>query len=170
MTNVCKLIKQRDSEKIQTDPDTSPLIDSKDWLKTMEAVEEYLRQFGGVNYVPLSYVVRTSFAPKPDATDAATNYPPLDEELIAHPHILVPGTAGVIAELEVNGPFTESFMTDRTTAWDKIAVLFQNHEAWTYAKPARRTRNGRVGFFGVYNHFLGPNNVDHMASNAECRL
>jgi hypothetical protein len=78
----------------------------------------------------------------------------------------VPGTAGVIAELEVNGPFTESFMTDRTTSWDKIAVLFQNHEAWTYAKPAQKTRNGRVGFFGVYNHFLGPNNVIHMASNA----
>ena len=58
-------------------------------------------------------------------------------------------------------------MTDRTTAWDKIAVLFQNHEAWTYVKPAQRTRNGRIGFFGVYNHFLGPTNVDYMASIAE---
>eukprot|EP00804_Cyclotella_cryptica_P003089 CCRYP_006074-RA/>CCRYP_006074-RA protein AED:0.29 eAED:0.04 QI:0/0/0/0.75/0.33/0.5/4/0/1079 len=170
LTNVCKLIKQRDTERNHTDPDTPPMIDSKDWPKTMEAVEEYLRQFRGVNDVPLSYVVRIALAPKPVLTNPATNYLTLDEEMIARAPILVPGTAGVIADLEVNGPFTESFMTDRTTAWDKIAVLFQNHEAWTYAKPARRTRNGRAGFFGVYNHFLGPNNVDHMASKAERRL
>eukprot|EP00804_Cyclotella_cryptica_P015125 CCRYP_000688-RA/>CCRYP_000688-RA protein AED:0.22 eAED:0.24 QI:0/0/0/0.8/1/1/5/0/1053 len=170
LTNVRKLIKQRDTERNHTDPDTPPMIDSKDWPKTMEAVEEYLRQFRGVNDVPLSYVVRIALAPKPVLTDPATNYLTLDEEMIARAPILVPGTAGVIADLEVNGPFTESFMTDRTTAWDKIAVLFQNHEAWTYAKPARRTRNGRAGFFGVYNHFLGPNNVDHMASKAERRL
>lgn len=31
--------------------------------------------------------------------------------------------------LEVNSPFTKSFMTERTPAWDRIAVL--NHEAWT---------------------------------------
>ena len=86
--------------------------------------------------MPLSYVVRTSLAPKPTTTNPATNYPTLDEELTALAPILVPGTAGVIAELEVNGPFTESFMTARTTAWDKIAFLFQNHAAWTYAKPA----------------------------------
>jgi hypothetical protein len=42
----------------------------------MEAVEEYLRQFHGVNDVPLSYVVRTSLAPKPAATNPSTNYPP----------------------------------------------------------------------------------------------
>ena len=53
LTNVCKLIKQRDTEKNHTGPDTTPAIDSKDWPKTMEAVEEYLRQFRGVNDVPL---------------------------------------------------------------------------------------------------------------------
>jgi hypothetical protein len=56
-TNVCKLIKQHDTEKNHTNPDTLPAIDSKDWPKTMEAVEEYLRQFCEVNDVPLSYVV-----------------------------------------------------------------------------------------------------------------
>ena len=61
----------------------------------------------------------------------------------------VMGTSEVIAYLEVNGPFTKSFMTDKTTAWDKIAVIFQNHEAWTHAKPAGRTINGRVGLFDI---------------------
>jgi hypothetical protein len=31
LTNACKLIKQCDTEKNHTDPDTSPVIDSKDW-------------------------------------------------------------------------------------------------------------------------------------------
>jgi hypothetical protein len=70
----------------------------------MEAVEEFIRQFHGVNDVPLSYVVRTSLAPKPAVTDPATNYPTIDKEMIARAPILVPGIAGVIAELEDNGP------------------------------------------------------------------
>ena len=37
-------------------------------------------------------------------TNPATNYLTLDEEMIARAPILVPGTAGVIADLEVNGP------------------------------------------------------------------
>ena len=78
LTNVRKLIKQCDTEKNHTDHNTSPVINSKDWPKTMEAVEEYLRQFRGVNDVPLSYVVRTSLVPKPAATYPATNYPTLD--------------------------------------------------------------------------------------------
>ncbi len=53
----------------------------------------------------------------------------------------VMGTSGVIAYLEVKA--------GKTTAWDKIAVIFQNHEAWTHAKPAGRTINGRVGLFDI---------------------
>jgi len=73
----------------------------------MDTVKEYLRQFRGVNDVPLIYAVRTSLAPKPAATDPATNSHALDEEMIARAPILMPGTAGAIAELEFNGPFTE---------------------------------------------------------------
>ena len=35
---------------------------------------------------------------------------------------------------------------------------------------ARRTRDGRKCFRSVYNHYLGPNNIDHMASKAERKL
>jgi hypothetical protein len=76
LNNVCKLIKQCDTEKNHTDPDTSPVTDSKDWQKSMDAVEEYLRQFRGVNDLPVSYVLRTYLAPKPAVTNPATNYPP----------------------------------------------------------------------------------------------
>ena len=90
--------------------------------------------------------------------------------MIARSPILEAGAAGANEELEANGPFVDSCVTDRTAAWDKIAILFQTHESWTHAKPARRTRNGRLGYFNVFNHYLGPNNVDHMASKAERRL
>lgn len=166
---VRKLVKQRETENSHTDPDT-PAIDSKDWPKTIEAVEEYLRQFRGINGVPLSYVVRKDLIPTTAANDPSTNYSTLDEEMIARAPILEAGAAGTLDDLEKNGPFVDTYMTDRTTAWDKLAVLFQNHASWTYAKPARRTRNGRLGFYGVFNHYLGPNNVDHMASKAERRL
>ena len=35
---------------------TTPTVHTKDWLKTLEGVEEYLRTFRGVNGTPLSYV------------------------------------------------------------------------------------------------------------------
>ena len=167
LASIRRLVKQQETEKNHTDPDVLPTIDADDWPKTMEAVEEYLRQFRGVEGTPLSYVVRQTLMPVAAATDPATSYPTLDEEMIARAPILEPTAAGVVAELEANGPFVDSYMTDRTMAWDKIANIFQAHQAWTYAKSARRSRNARKGYFGIYNHYLGPNNVDHMASKAE---
>ena len=35
-----------------------PEVNTKDWSKTMERVEEYLRTFCGLNSVPINYVVR----------------------------------------------------------------------------------------------------------------
>ena len=162
-----RLVKQQETEKNHTDPDSPPTIDADDWPKTMEAVEEYLRQFRGVDGTPLSYVVRQNLRPVGAALDPATNYPTLDEEIIARAPILEPTAVGNVAELEANGPFVDSYMTDRTMAWDKIANIFQDHQAWTYAKSARRSRNARKGYLGIYDHYLGPNNVDHMASKAE---
>uniref|UniRef100_A0A7S2SL59 Uncharacterized protein n=1 Tax=Eucampia antarctica TaxID=49252 RepID=A0A7S2SL59_9STRA len=58
LSSIRKLINQRDTEKSHVDPETLPKIDACDWPKTIEAVEEYLRQFRGLNGVPLSYIVR----------------------------------------------------------------------------------------------------------------
>ena len=57
--------------------------------------------------------------------------------------------AGAVAMFEQEGPFVDSCITDRGIAWDKLH------------------RNGRLGFFSVFNHYLGPNNVDHMATQAK---
>jgi heptaprenylglyceryl phosphate synthase len=42
--------------------------------------------------------------------------------------------------------------------------------SWTYVKPAQRTRDSRMAYSGLYQHYLGPNNVDNMATMAEDKL
>ena len=42
--------------------------------------------------------------------------------------------------------------------------------SWTYVKPAEKTRDGRMAYLGIYNHYLGPQHVDNMANLAEDKL
>ena len=171
LSNVRALTKLRNIEK-QPVKNTSehPTVIVKDWPRTMEAIEEYLQQFRGTTGVPLSYVIRRVIQPAPDTDDPSTNYPTMEHEMVARAPILAPGATGNATTLEANGPFTQSFITDRSEVWSKLAVIFGNSESWTYAKIARRTRDGRQCFRSVYNHYLGPNNIDHMASRAERKL
>ena len=48
--------------------------------------------------------------------------------------------------------------------------ITREHTCWTNVKPAMKTRDGRMAFEGLYKHFLGPNNVDNMATMAEDKL
>ena len=171
LSNVRALTKQRNIEK-QTVKDTMepPTVNAKDWPRTMESIEEYLQQFRGTTGVPLSYVIRREIKPAPDSDDPSSNYPTIEHEMVARAPIIAPGATGDVPTLEANGPFTQSFITDRSEVWAKLAVIFGSAECWTYAKIARRSRDGRLCFRSVYNHYLGPNNIDHMASRAERRL
>jgi hypothetical protein len=44
------------------------------------------------------------------------------------------------------------------------------YSCFVYIKPALRTRNGRYSYMLLFDHFLGPNNVGNMASEAETKL
>jgi hypothetical protein len=55
------------------------------------------------------------------------------------------------------------------TLW-KSGDITWAHDFWTYAKPSQRTKYGRCDFLLLWYHFLGPNNVDNMASEAESKL
>ena len=39
-----------------------------------------------------------------------------------------------------------------------------------YVKPAQKTCDGRMAYDGLYQHFLGPNNVDNMVTQSEDKL
>ena len=59
---------------------------------------------------------------------------------------------------------------DNVTVWEKLSALMHSHECWTYVRPAQRTRNGRMAYRALKNHYLGPNNTNHQANEAEAKL
>ena len=58
----------------------APEINAKDWPRTIEAIEEYLRGCLGVQKTPLAYVIRDDIA---IPADPAGGYPSRQDELIA---------------------------------------------------------------------------------------
>jgi len=71
--------------------------------------------------------------------------------MVARAPIVVAGTAGDESALEVSGPFTQSYIIDRSEVWGKLAAIFGSSECWTYAKVARRSRDGRLCYRSVFN-------------------
>ena len=57
-----------------------------------------------------------------------------------------------------------------TTSWDNTATLFQDYNTQTYTEPVSKSRDGRQGYKGIYEHFSGPNDVYHMATKSEIYL
>ena len=51
------------------------------------------------------------------------------------------------------------YLTNREKVYEVIAKITRDHLCWTCVKPAQRTRNGRMAYLGLYQHFLGPNIV-----------
>ena len=159
---------QWDIEKAHQDPEVVPNIDPKDWPKTLEPVEEYIRGFQGVYGQYLSYGLRVDLEPPASASDPThrangSKYFTHDEEIIAGGSILSePAVSG--SDPEAVGPFTNSFITDRTLIWDNMVAIFQGSDAWTYLKPSKKHRDGRMGYKLIYNHYPGPSNMDHMGA------
>ena len=63
-----------------------------------------------------------------------------------------------------------SYVADNDKVWTIISNLCRDEPCWTYVKPSQRARNGRGAFYGLYDQYLGPNNVDNMANMAESKL
>ncbi|KAI2509583.1 hypothetical protein MHU86_4844 [Fragilaria crotonensis] len=139
-----------------------PTINPKDWPKTMESIEEYLRSILGERKIPLAYVVRKN-EDIPQGEDPPTSYPTKQDEMIARaPHYsLSPGGARVPDPV---------YLVNREKVWEIIASITREKDSWTYVRPAQRHRDGRAAYQHLFTHFLGPNNVDNMATTAEDKL
>ena len=59
---------------------------------------------------------------------------------------------------------------NRSKVWELILDITRYQNCWLYVRPAQRTRDGRLAFLGLKNHYLGENNVDNMSSRAESKL
>ena len=150
------------SEADHEDPKQPDIVMKGNWTRTIEEVEDYLRNCLGNTKIPLAWIVRDEENPQPHADDPATNYDTFAEELIARaPHYHT-----------VNGQqvHTQAFKDDNVLVFNKLSLIFRGKDCWTYMSKATRTRNGRMAFFGLKDHFLGKNNVDNQATLAEERL
>ncbi|KAI2510528.1 Reverse transcriptase (RNA-dependent DNA polymerase) [Fragilaria crotonensis] len=152
----------REFESTYKAPTETPTINAKDWPKTMESIEEYLRSYLGERKIPLAYVIRKNDAVPEDDVGGAV-YPTIQDEMIARaPHYTLNA-----ANMRISDP---TYLVNREKVWDIISKITREHSCWTYVKPAQRTRDGRMAFLSLYQHFLGPNNVDNMATLAEDKL
>ena len=114
----------KEAEDEHKDPTDKPTLNEKNWSKTLEEIEEYLRNHLGHTKIPLAYVVRKEQDVPPHATDPQENYPVVQDEMIHRaPH------------LDATGNKTESFNIDNRRVWTLISELTRDHKCWTYVKP-----------------------------------
>ena len=66
--------------------------------------------------------------------------------------------------------FNDSFITNISLIWYKMIAIFQGLDGWTYLKPANKHCDGRLGLRLIYNHYLCPIKIDHVAAGAEKKL
>ena len=109
----------RDSETAHENPDVVPKIDMKDWPKTIEAIEEYFRNYLGETGIPLAYVVRKE-ENVPANPDPSANYDTAMDEMIARaPHA------------DAAGVMTAHFSVDRTKVWQLMSTICRDEVCWT---------------------------------------
>ena len=159
LENVRKLRELRDLEKDYEAPDEMPKIDEKDWTKTLDGLAEYLRACPGETKIPLAYIIRKTREVLPENQDPSVNYADVFDEMINRaPHF------------QANNVEHPNFVNDNHAVWQIISDWCRNEPCWTYVKPHQRRRDGRGAYFGLWNHYLGPNNIDNAATIAERKL
>ena len=135
----------------------APEINVKDWPKTIEAIKEWLCGcLGETTKLPLSYTIRDE--EEVDVAPAAGYHTKQHELILRAP---IDGA---------DGEHTADYLADRGRVWDLLSELCTDHECFSYIRPAQKTRDGRMAFQRLKEHYLGTNNVDTMSSAAEKKL
>ena len=101
----------KESKKEHKDPLVSPVIDTKNWPKTMESLKEYLRVDILVKGVPISYVVRSKEAVAASPDESATSFLSDGDEMVARSLILKGGLR------------TATFKTEMMKVWGMISAI-----------------------------------------------
>ena len=153
LATVWSMKTHKDWESNHVDPG-APEINDKDWARTFEVIDEWLRGcLGEFSKIPLAYVVRDNEAITPDPVAPVTCPSWVDEMIGRAPH----------------GEDT-FFPANNVTVWEKLSAFTRLHECWTYVQPTQCTLNGHMAYRALKNHYLGPNNMNHQANEAEAKL
>ena len=108
---------QQYTEEAHKDPEVVPTQGPKEWTKTLETAEDYIRGFRGVDGQPLSYGLRDDLEPPADTSDpihraSVSKCFTHNEDMIAC-GLILSGPVVFESVPETVGPFTNFFITDR---------------------------------------------------------
>jgi hypothetical protein len=129
-----------------------PVANEKNLPRKMEAILEFFGSVLGETGVPLDYVIRENFE-IPPGTEPSEGYITVAEKMITR-----------------DTHWNQAYTNDSMELWSYMVNITQSHVCWTYVKPAQRTKDGRSVFLLMWNHFLRPNNLDNMDSEAEAKI
>jgi len=85
--------------------------------------------------IPLAYIIRLEEGVKCELEDGPLNYPSCVHELISRAPIRTPTSA-----------YIQDYLCDREIVRMKLAGLMQEHDCWSYIRPAQRTTDGCMAF------------------------
>jgi hypothetical protein len=175
--SILKLDQQRQMEKTFTNKiNNYAQATFKDLAKTFEVVSEQLEHGRGITGICLAYVVRADLIPQHEVEDPPENYPSLDAKMIARAPILEDDkkepdqTALDLQELEDYGPFSALFRTNMVTVWNILYEIFGQTPAWLHGQSTKKEKNGCKLFHLLFDHYLGTDHVNHLASKMETRI
>jgi len=157
LDNVRSLKGLRDIEvNYELPDDKAPSINNRNWPKTLEAITKYLKSIQGIKGTPLAYVIRTEREVANDDPEWTHN----ERMIMRAPHF----------KIENPTKETDVFKMDNESVWKEISDITREHKCWTYVKPFQRKHDGRGAYRALWDHYLGPSNVDHLAAAAELKL
>ena len=110
---------QQKTEDTYEPPTEPPKIDEKNWAKTMEAMDEWLRLIPGERRLPLAYVIWKDFS-LPEDEDPAESYPSITNEMVRHAPIGTTNPDGTIT-------YHPTFHVDNCLCFDKLAAWARDY-------------------------------------------
>ena len=100
-------------------------------------------------------MVRSKEAVTPSLDEPEMIFSSTEDVMVAHTPIIE------------GGMVTVTFKIDIVKVLGLISVITGDLDYWTSVKSYQRKRDGRKAYRDLWDYFLGPNNVDNMAIEAE---
>ena len=125
-------------------------------------MEEWLHVIPGEHKLPLAYVIQKDIA-LPDGDNLVEDYPSLTDEMVCHAPIGTLNHDGMIT-------YHLTFCVNSCLCFDKLALWARDYPCWTYIKLFARSCDGCKAWLALLNHYLGPNNIQNQAAQAEKTL
>jgi hypothetical protein len=106
--------RQQKTEDTYEAPTEPPKINERNWAKTMEAMDEWLRLIPGERRLPFAYVFGKDIS-LPEDEDLSESYPSITDEMVRHAQIGTTNPDGTIT-------YHLTFRINNSLCFDKLAL------------------------------------------------